>query len=283
MQTAPYGYPQETRTYQKGPTMPAMQHVYLTAHGAIQSGHYAGETAQIGVRLAIADTTAEPAKGTTFAIATNGDVAVDSGTTAGTNGTLTRTWTARLGPIGSTNNADDAWQIDLAEDMRTFLLALQGYQSNKFAWTHVKIAPILADGKYGAPAALYQLTSAIAGTSSSPQPPEVACAVTFRAPVIGRRGRGRMYIPAISAGSTVLDGDGCVGSTFSTALKNAAVTLVSNLENAPGTEDWGPILMVTSAGSSTGVRPSQVRVGNHFDVQRRRQSQVNETYSSTNL
>jgi len=218
-----------------------------------------------------------------FTIGTNGDVAPDSGTQAGAQGTLTRTWTARMGPVGSTDNCDATWQADIGDDMRTFLLALQTYQSSKFAWSHVKIAPILADGKYGAPGAIYQFTGPVEGASTSPNAPEVACAVTFRAPVIGRRGRGRMYIPALSIGSSVIDGDGAVSATFQSALRAAAATLVTSLEDSPGTEEYGALLMVTSAGSPTGVRPSQIRVGNHFDVQRRRQSQVVETYSTTAL
>jgi hypothetical protein len=54
---------------------------------------------------------------------------------------------------------------------------------------------------------------------------------------------------------------------------------VTNLEDAPGTEEYGPLVMVTSSGSSTGVRPAEIRVGNHWDAQRRRQHQVPEVYT----
>lgn len=264
--------------------MTALQHVYVTAHGLFTDSAWSGETAQIGVRLAIAAEGAEPAKGSIFTIdATNGDVVADSGTQAGTHGTLTRTWTARLGDTGSLENADAAWQIDLAEDFWTFLTAIKNDIAAGFRFTHVKIAPILADGKYGAPAAMYQFTTAVVGNAGAeyPLPPEVAVAVSFRAPVLGRRGRGRFYIPGLRIGA--VDASGSVSAGVRTALSNAAATLVTNLENAPGTEIMTPVLMVTSAGSASAVRPSMIRVGSHFDVQRRRQHQVPETYTQVTL
>lgn len=263
--------------------MAALQHVYLTAHGSFTSGHYSGETGQIGLRLAIATDASAPAKGTTFTLAESGDVVVDSGTSAGTNGTLTRTWSARLGPTGSPENADAAWQIDLAEDMRAFLNALASYHGPQWRWTHIKIAPVLATGAYGSPAAVYTLTSPIAGTASNQNAPEVALALTLRAPIIGRRGRGRMYIPALSSGTGVVGGDGTVASAFTTALLAAAATLITALEDGPGAEVYTPLVCVMSAGNTTAVRPSQIRVGNHFDVQKRRQRQIPETYTTTAL
>jgi hypothetical protein len=170
-------------------------------------------------------------------------------------------------------------QADLADDMWTFLNAIKGAQSNTFRWTHVKIAPIQPDGSYAAPSAIYQFTTPLVGTVASQMaPPELALALSFRAPIIGRRGRGRMYIPALSK-NAIVGTTGLVLDTVATLLRDSAATLVTNLENLPGTEDYTTLLGVMSAGSSTAVRPSQVRVGDHFDVQRRRQDQAVETYS----
>lgn len=263
--------------------MAALQHVYLTAHGSYGSGIWVGEQAQMGVRLAITDATAEPAKGTTFNIANNGDVVVDSGSQAGTHGSLTRTWSARLGPVGNSENADAAWQVDLAEDFWTFLDSLKTLNGPGFRWTHVKIAPITDTGAYGGPAATYTFTTPIAAGGSAALPPEVALALTFRAPIIGRRGRGRMYFPALSQSAGTINTDGTVATAAGTSLLAAMATFVTNLENSPGTEAYGPTVMVTSAGKSSGVRPSMIRVGNHFDVQKRRQAQIVETYQTTAL
>lgn len=260
--------------------MPALHHIYVTAHGEWTTANWLGEKGQIGIRLPITEGANEPDKGSVFTPVENGNVELDSGTQAGTNGTLTRTWEARLGGLGSIDNADAAMQADLGDDIWTFLNAIKAYHSFYWKWTHVKIAPILADGSYGAPSAVYQFTTAIVGTGATPtMPPEVALAVSFRAGIIGRRGRGRIYLPGLSS-TACLTGDGTVMSSCATALVNAAVTLVSNLQDIPGTEQYGPTVAVMSAGSSTAVRPSQVRVGNHFDAQRRRQHQVPESYTS---
>jgi hypothetical protein len=72
-------------------------------------------------------------------------------------------------------------------------------------------------------------------------------------------------------------------STMRTALLGYITTLVTNLENSPGTEVMTPLLMVTSAGAATAVRPQEARIGNHYDVQRRRQAQIKETYAVASL
>lgn len=263
--------------------MAELGHVYMTAHGEWTSAAWLGEKAQIGLRLPIVDDSAMPAVGSVFTPVSNGDVVQDTGTFAGTNGTLTRTWTARRGPITSTDNMDAAAQADLADDFWAFLNAVKTYQHTSFKWTHVKIAPVLTDGKYGAPSALYQFTApVVGGNSNACLPPEVALAVTFRAPVIGRRGRGRFYLPALTS-QAVVTGDGTVLGTTASGIVGMAVTLLSNIDNMPGTESYSTVVGVMSAGSATAVRPAQVRVGNHFDVQRRRQHQVIESYTTTAL
>lgn len=264
--------------------MPALHHVYLTAHGEFTAAAWAGENAQIGLRVCVEDESSLPAKGTVFTpYAGHGDVVADSGTQAGTNGTLTRTWTARLGDIGSLENADAAWQADLCDDMWTFLNTIKAKQSGSFRWTHCKVAPILADGKYGAPAATYAFTAPLVGVGAATcSPPELSIAVSLRAGILGRRGRGRMYIPVPST-ATIVTNDGTVNPTDAGTWATALKTLVTNLEDSPGVEEWSPVVVVTSAGAATVVRPSQVRVGNHFDVQRRRQAQVPETYTSQAL
>lgn len=263
--------------------MSALGHIYLTAHGEWTSSAWLGEKAQIGLRLPIVQDAAMPAVGSIFSPVENGDVVQDNGTQAGTNGTLTRTWSARLGGVGSATNADAAMQADLADDFWTFLNALKTYQHNSFKWTHVKIAPVLVDGTYGAPSAIYQFTSAITGGNANAcLPPELALAVSFRAAIIGRRGRGRMYIPALTS-QALTSADGTVAAATASGIRDMAVTLLGNIDNLPGTEEYSTIVAVMSAGSSTAVRPAQVRVGNHFDVQRRRQHQAVETYSTTNL
>ena len=264
--------------------MSALQHVYVTAHGQWTSAPWTEERAQVGLRLAIVSDDNVPAKGVPFTIpAGNGDVEVDGGTTAGAHGTLSRAWTARMGGTGSTFNLDAGRQVDIAEDFWTFLEAIKGQLVSAFSWTHVKIAPILADGKYGfTGAATYNFTTPVVSSLGDyALPPEVALAVSLRAPISGRTGRGRMYIPGL--GTPSLEVNGTAKSTVRTTIATAAKTLVNSLDDAPGVDQQGTIVMVTSAGKALGVRPSQIRVGDHYDAQRRRQHQAVESYVQQSL
>lgn len=264
--------------------MAILHSVYLTAHGLFNDANWTGETAQVGLRLCTGNDGHLPAKGSTFTVPLdNGDIVNDSGTTAGPNGVLTRTWSARMGIAGSPQNWDAGQQIDLAEDFRTFMAAVAAFQGPIWRWTHVKIAPILAGGAYGAPSAVYTLNSPVVGSApgTSTMPPEAAVAVSLRAAVLGRRGRGRMYVPGMSP--AYCNNSALVAPTAQTGLSNAAAALITNLENVGGVEDYSPLVMVQSAGQATAVRPFEVRVGSHWDSQRRRQAQAPETYTSVVL
>lgn len=260
--------------------MVALQHVYLTAHGTYTTSEWAEETAQIGFRLPFATILTLPDKGTEYTPLSNGDIVQDSGQTAGTHGTLTRTWTARVGPVGSPENMNAAEQIDMCEDLWTFLNAIKALNHNMWKWTHFKIAGVAADGSYVRPAAVYTLSSALTGTSSSALIPQAAIAMSLRAPVIGRKGRGRIYLPGVSA--TTLSNQVINASTIST-LNSAFNTLIGNLQNMTGWSIYTPLVSVMSAGSATAHRPSEIRIGNHMDIQRRRVGQSPETYTTVAL
>lgn len=261
--------------------MPAMQHVYLTAHGSWSSGPWVGEAAQIGLRLCFAPVASAPVKGAIFTPLGNGDADMDQGTLAGTNGTLTRTWIARVGPAGSTFDHGATQQVDFAEDLRTFLDAIKGNVSSAFRWTHIKQAAVAADGSTIQPSSVYTFTSPLAGTGSNTLPPQVAMAISMRADIIGRRGRGRIYLPALSTG--LLASDGTIAATPANTLRSSFVTLVNNLQNVSGWSTYMPIVSILSAGSADAVRPSQVRTGNRFDTIQSRRRQVAEAYATTPL
>lgn len=266
--------------------MTAVQHVYVTAHGEWTYAEWVGEFAQIGLRMCFAKATDVPEHGAVFTPLANGDVAPLTGTTSGPHGVLTNTFTFRVGEVGSTENFDGGAQVNAAEDMWTFLDAIKGNFVAGFRWTHIKIAPILADGRYGAPSAVYTLSAPLAGTAAGGAgtvlPPECALAVSLRAPVLGRRGRGRVYLPGLAAGA--LTASGTVATAQNNAIRAAFKTLVTNLEDmAAGVTDHDGVVVVTSAGKSTAVRPLEVRIGSHLDVQRRRQTNVPEVYLATVL
>jgi hypothetical protein len=254
----------------------AVQHVYVTAHGEFTNQFWAEEKAQMGWRLALVPVVSAPGKGETFTMPLNGDATPEFGNQAGTNGVLTKTWTARVGAVGSLENFGAAEQIDAAEDVRTFLNAVKAYCYSGFRWTHVKFAPISADGKTVGTASTYTFNTPVAGTGTSLMGPQVALAVTLRANIVGRRGRGRFYLPALA--TTLASQEALLSSTPKTPILNATKDLVDNLQNVPGFSTYLPIVVVTSAGQTEAVRPVEIRLGDRFDTIKSRRAQVEETY-----
>lgn len=261
--------------------MPAMNHVYLTAHGTYPSGSWLGESAQIGVRLAFAPTLTAPLKGDIWTPTPGGDITADFGSLAGTHGTLAKTWTARVGPVGSTENMDAAAQVDMAEDFWKFLNTVKTAQYSGFQWTHVKCSAVTVDGKTPIVSSVYTFTAPVAGTQSSALPPQVAMALSTRANLVGRRGRGRVYLPALVASD--IGSDGTIGSTVSTTLRTAFKTLIDDLQAQPGLTQHLPIVFVGSSDSATVVRPVEVRTGSRLDTIQSRRRQVAEVYTTTAL
>lgn len=268
--------------------MSGLQHIYLTAHGSFTAGAWVGESAQFGIRLAICEGTSAPEKGTIFEVPFSGDVVTDQGQQAGTHGTLTRTWDARRGSVGSTENCDAGFQIDLAEDTWAFLDAIKAFQNSNFKWSHVKIAPVgvatvngVQVGRTLGTSAVYQFTTALAGTVGSLLPPQCAMAISTRANILGRRGRGRIYLPALA--QSLIGVDGTLDSTKTATIRAAFVTYVNALQNLPGTPDFLPFVAIMSPGKDEAVRPNEVRTGNRVDTIRSRREQVPEVYTPTAL
>jgi hypothetical protein len=150
-------------------------------------------------------------------------------------------------------------QIDVAEDMRTFLTVLAGYQFSGWRWTHVKLAPISAAGATIGTAATYTFTSPVAGATSTLVPPQIALAITMRANIVGRKGRGRIYVPAWGTGS--LENNSTLKAATGTGLRNGMKALIDNVQNVAGFSTYLPIVVVTSAGATEAVRPVEVRTG----------------------
>ncbi len=261
--------------------MPALSHIYVTAHGEFTNAQWSAERFQFGVRLALAPVASAPAKGETFTPQANGEPTRVFGVQAGTNGTLTKTWTARVGAVGSLENFGPTEQIDVAEDVRTFLNAVKNYLYSGARWTHVKIAAIDATGHTVETAATYNFTTPIVGTAAGALPPQIAVAISMRANIVGRTGRGRIYLPAV--GSGVLDPNINIDATAATAMRTAFKTLIDNLQNVTGFSTYLPIVCITSAGATTAVRPVEIRTGSRFDTIKSRREQAVEVYTSTAL
>lgn len=261
--------------------MSVMKHVYITAHGSYNTGSWLGEAAQIGIRVAYAPTLSAPSMGDIWTPQDNGEIVADFGSLAGTNGTLARTWSARVGPAGSEENVDAADQVDMCDDMYTFLNSIKANQYSAFRWTHCKVSAVTALGKTPIVSSVYTFTAPLAGSVSTGLPPQVAMALSTRANLVGRRGRGRVYVPAL--GSSLLASDGTISPSVATSMRTALKTLIDNLQNRPGWTLNIPVVFIGSSDSPTVVRPVELRTGNRLDTIQSRRRQVVESYAVTAL
>lgn len=258
--------------------------IYLTAHGSWTSGsQFHGEHAQMGLRLTTEIVDDVPGLGQEYTPRVNAASERKIAVVSHAEGTLHQQWEAQVGtaPIDELIGAQE--QIDMALDFRTFLNAIKQYVTADFVWTQYKIALVNPNGRYDFGSSVFIPDTLLngTGTAGNTLPPENAIAMSLRAPVIGRKGRGRMYLPALVNTVTT---SGRVNSTVRTTLANAMVQLLADLQDAPGV-DWVNryTVAVTSAGALTAIRPSEVRIGDLMDVQKRRQAQVDETYTSVSL
>lgn len=257
-----------------------IQHVYLTAHGQWKpSSPWAGEEAQMGLRVATVPVATSPGMGETFDMPVGGVAAIASGSSAGTYGLLTQAWDGLSGDATLGLDWTGPRQADIGDDWAIFLTAMESYFCTDFEWTHIKIAPIGANGKAAAGGSIYAFTTPIngGGSSSNMFPPDVALCLTLRAPILGRTGRGRMYLPALATATGIIDGK--PGVSQRGLMNTAFKALIDNIQNVPGGPyTYQPLVVVTSAGKASAVRPSQVRIGDHYDTQRRRDMQVRESF-----
>lgn len=251
-------------------------HIYVTMHGEF-TGAWAGEFAQMGFRFGI------------FPLGTSqGPIRPlhDLGAPTQTFNTYDTTHFNVVESFTSdTPGVPIAWSEyldDCAADVWTFLNTVKSYQSTAFRWTHLKFSAVeLGTGRVRVPGTIYTLKTPLSGGAANMLPPEVSIALSMRAGIVGRRGRGRMYLPAVA--STTNDNSGKVVAGNRTALANATAALITAINDQPGLDTLQTRVIVTSAAATDCVLPTEVRVGDHFDAQRRRQHQVDEVYTTVSV
>lgn len=246
-------------------------HLYVTAHGEATGG-WLGETAQVGLRVLYRPVLSS--NGPIVDVPDNGPVSATYNDYSNTLFNAVETFEATFpGYQGPTTSVLE----DLANDFAAWMTTMKPQVASHFRWTHVKVAPIeRGTGKYLAPSSIFTLKTPIAGTGANTFPPEVAIACSMRAGIVGKRGRGRIYLPFPSSSTAAAEGR--LGSTARTACATGLHTLIKAIEDAPGVDVYKTNVVVMSAANTTAVIPTEVRVGDHFDAQRRRQHQVEENY-----
>jgi hypothetical protein len=118
------------------------------------------------------------------------------------------------------------------------------------------------------------------GTSSA-LPPEVALTVSLRTGLPGRRMRGRLYLGGFTTSAL---GDTGIATTavqqqVAQALQRFGTDMKMQTATSVDTLNW--VVLSRAATATTAI--TQVRVGSLFDVQRRRQHSLSETFDSRTI
>jgi hypothetical protein len=173
---------------------------------------------------------------------------------------------------------DDYLNDQAAPAIITAITALQ--LSNHVRLDALKLSPITTLG-HVADLRTCRLTwtgsNPTGANSGNALPIQDAVAVSWQTPVLGRKGRGRIFLP--QGTSSNLDSGGGLDGGRADGIAAAAATMLEDISLTPGLGGgWHVRPIVTAArGTHYGV-VTQVRVGNVIDTQRRRRRSLKETY-----
>lgn len=260
-------------------------HFYLTADGDYNPSTaplLAQETWQIGIRLAAVFGGEVDPLGT---LPDNVEVTRNTINRTETSWTIQGNWEAGKGTIIF---RPDDYLNDLAGPAFATWIATSNTFSSRARLRSLRLYPIGADGKsipappyaQGSPMLLtYTGTLPSGGNSGAPLPPQNTPVASHRTAQVGRRGRGRAYLPVLPVGAV---GEGVISNSVRDALSAAQATLLAALaydRTLPDILHVRPI--VTGAPWVNYAVINQVRVGNVMDTQRRRRKSIDETFKDT--
>jgi hypothetical protein len=155
--------------------------------------------------------------------------------------------------------------------------------STKVRLDAIKVSPINASGHVEG-----GMTAHLEWTASNPTgadsanilPLENSIVVSLQTPRIGRKGRGRYYLPPATVSS--VNADGLIDSTKLSALLANQVTFLEGMAVNTGiiAGEWALPIVTGSPWTQYGIVQS-INIGNVFDTQRRRRRQQVEVRSSS--
>lgn len=263
--------------------MAGEKHLLLTLNGGYTTTALLLEEFQIQVRLALFAGPSGDSAPDIGTLPSNWEPVATSVSRTEASWTIDGNWAIDLGG-GSTFNADDWLNDQVAPAVTTWFN--QTTHNNGARILEARVYPIGSDGKaipappyaVGSPMRLNWTGSYPAGAGASGiQPLQNALVVSHRTPQVGRRGRGRMFLPALS--STIIGTDGLVGTTPRNLAASKQVTFLESISYLDALTEWFLIPIVTGAPWTQYSRITGVQVGNVPDTQRRRRNALVETYS----
>lgn len=245
-------------------------HLYLVLQGSYVGAALAGEVWQTGVRFALRPGLTAPIDVGPFVpfgvVATNHNIIE-------TDWTITGNWTTEMG-VSDFNPAD--WLNDqVAQAAIDFLKA--GIMATSVQLDSLLVYPIRSPDGKAQPAIPYSQGSPIrcdysgtrpVGIGGTGAPLQISCAAGLRTAQVGRRGRGRMFLPQIA--SVLMP-----GGTFTTGNALTIAGTVKDFLEACRTDGSGPggvwcAPCVTGAPFSEYALINQCRVDTIPDTQNRR-------------
>lgn len=256
-------------------------HLLATFRGDYTDADLSAETWQVGVRFRASNTGGDsvgtlPNDFAPAAATINRDE---------TNWTITGNWHL-AGPALATISADD-WLNDQLAPAAATMIASSRF-SNLVRLRRIDVYPIGTNGKAvpappysaGTPVSLVWKTSVEpkgTGTGSI-MPLQISCVASWRTQQVGRRGRGRVFLPPFTVAALTAD------ARFASSLPDEVAGLCSNwlTDSAvdSGVSSTYIDAIVTGSPWNSYAKINNVRVGNVPDTQRRRRRQLVESYGN---
>jgi hypothetical protein len=254
------------------------RHLLLTFGGGYVASSLVEETWMNTLRLVLSDSLPAPVG----VLDSGWDVVATTINRTETDWTITGNWHA----VHTINNfaPDDFLNDQVAPALAAWMGAMPGLTSQaRLDWA--KLYPIGSDGRAipappyatGTPCELNWTSSNPVGGSSAQQLPlQISGVISHRTAQVGRPGRGRMFVPALT--SDALNHDSTFKSTWASTAANVQCNTLEavQIDGGIGGGFWTyPI--VTGGNWTKYAIINQVSVGNIPDTQRRRRRALTET------
>jgi len=199
-------------------------------------------------------------------------------TGSGTNVTTTSNWLAQGAPTFSFDPS--SWLVDQGA-----VACNHFFQSDAFSSLmevrEMALYPIDSTGRAaGGRSAHGTFTTPLVGTGSSTLlPTEVSSCLSWQTPLIGRRGRGRIYLPGLP--TEIVNDNSSVGTDYINLCTSSGATLCQDLvlDSISSSEPHVKPVVTGHPWTHYGVIKS-LNMGNIFDAQRRRRRQLDEVRTS---
>jgi hypothetical protein len=244
-------------------------HAYVVWRGAYTDS--TPEEWQFGIRYMLINSAGTPA--TEGDLPTFGVTHVDV-VRSETDWDIHSSWNADLGATSLT--VDDWLNDQLGATARDHFAELE--LSNHVKLNSVKVSPINAAGHV-----VDERTATLTWTGSNPTgssgtnqlPTEVSVVCSWKTPRIGRKGRGRVYLPPAAAGS--LTSTGRLTSASQDAILAGMTNFIQDSALGGGFDHVWALPVVTGAPYTSYGQIVGMNVGDVYDSQRRRRRQLVET------